>query len=385
MSSITKVLRLCQTPIPRLLFTLLIVLVNHYPSPHFKAPGQKKDYRRQPNIQAILAILRESIEMIEGTFAVNVHDSHLGLLRLCLRAIGCSFALPVALAVLCKKALFASLEMIFHVPIRLRCLFSARASQHLAIEIQKQAHQYASPNGSIDSLPSLISPGSSTYSSHIGDLDLDPDDDDDDDNELPSLPYIPPTPEGIKRWVELSAEARRRVADVQHDGLNWMSCSPPPSPRLPLRDLPKERLRRWWGEATEEDRARINRISTDGLNWRTWGPPPQPSCDGEPVVWSGIGPWVAGNGDDGLPYGTCATGSSEQTLHKPIVDWQSLAQRHPQNGLPSWEELPSSHEVLEYAVSDTVHANLLLVVALSSAAEQSRDDSETSFCQVSYK
>lgn len=156
--------------------------------------------------------------MIEGTFAVNVHDSHLGLLRLCLGAVGCSFALPVPLAVLCKKALFASLEMIFQVPIRLRCLFSARASQHLAIEIQKQAHQWASPKGSTDSLPSLISPGSSTYSSHIGDLDLDPDDDD--DNELPSLPYIPPTPEDINRWVEFSAEARRRVANVQQDGLN---------------------------------------------------------------------------------------------------------------------------------------------------------------------
>ncbi|KHE84581.1 hypothetical protein GE21DRAFT_1334010 [Neurospora crassa] len=315
--------------------------------------------------------------MIEGTFAVNVHDSHLGLLRLCLRAIGCSFALPVALAVLCKKALFASLEMIFHVPIRLHCLFSARASQHLAIEIQKQVHY-----------------------SHIGDLDLDPNNDD--DNELPSLPYIPPTPEDTKRWVELSAEARHRVANVQHDGLNWMSWSPPPSPRLPSRDLPKgipewreewsdfdlppnpldiptsERLRRWWGEATEEDRARINRISTDGLNWRTWDPPSQPSCDGEPVVWSGIGPWVSGNGDDGLPYGTCATGNIEQTLHKPTVDRQSLAQRHPQNGLPSWEELPSSHEVLEFAVSDTVHANLLLVVALTSAAEQSQDDNLSS-------
>lgn len=225
--------------------------------------------------------------MIEGTFAVNFHDSHLDHLLLCLRAIGCFFALPVALAVLCKKALFASLEMIFHVPIRLRCLFSARASQHLAVEIQKQAHQYASPKGSADSLPSLISPGSSTYSSHIGDFDLDPNDDD--DNELPSLPYIPLTPEGTKRWVELSAEARHRVANVQHDGLNWMSWSPLPSPRLPSRDLPKgipkwreewsdfdlppnppniptsERLRRWWDEATEEDRARINRISTDGL------------------------------------------------------------------------------------------------------------------------
>ncbi|KAJ4416605.1 hypothetical protein N0V85_002206 [Neurospora sp. IMI 360204] len=308
--------------------------------------------------------MAESTEMTEATFGVNVRDFHLGLLRLCPRAIGYSFKIPVILAMLLKDAVFATGEMVFQVPIRLRYLFSAPANrQHLAVETRKQAHHspyaspYASPNASTDSLPSLISPGSSTYSSNIGDLDIDPDDDDD---ELPPLPYVPPTPEDIKGWVELSFEKRRKVADMQYNGLSWMSWSPPPSPSLPSRHLPNgipewreewsdfdlppnppnipksKDLGRWWGEATEEDRAQINRINIDGLNWRTWcAPPPQQSCDGEFVVWSGIGPW-AETSDDGLPNGSPATGSSEQTLNEPMLDQEAtVQQRHPHKGLPA--------------------------------------------------
>ncbi|KAK3347972.1 hypothetical protein B0H65DRAFT_161180 [Neurospora tetraspora] len=332
--------------------------------------------------------MAKSTKMAEATFAVNVRGFHFGLLRLCPKAIGYSFNIPVILALLLKDAVFATAKMVFQVPMRLRYLFPAYG-QHLAVETRKQAHQYASPyaspnastdslpslispgfstyrkqahlyaspNASTDSLPSLISPGSSTYSSNIGDLDLDLDLDPDDD-ELPSLPYVPPTPEEIKRWVELSFEERRKVADMQYNGWSWMSWSPPPSPSLPSRqhlpngipewreewsdfdlppnppNIPKSKdLGRWWGEATEEDRARINRINIDGLNWRTWGaPPPQRPCDGEFVVWSGIGPWAETGDDGGLPNGSPATGSSEQTLNEPMLDQQPLVQRHPHKG-----------------------------------------------------
>ncbi|KAK1781476.1 hypothetical protein QBC45DRAFT_58182 [Copromyces sp. CBS 386.78] len=266
--------------------------------------------------------------------------------------------------------------------------FAPANRQQLAVETRKQAAEGASPNASTDSPPSLISPGSSTYSSVIGDLDLDPDDN---FGELPPLDYIPPTPEDIKRWVELSFEERRKVHDMQYNGLNWMSWSPPPSPSLPPRrplpkgvpewreewsdfDLPPnpphipspEDLRRWWGEATEEDRARINRISTDGLNWRMWAPHPQRPCEnGEPVVWSGIGPWAGleENGDDDIANNS----SGEQT-----VDQQPLVQRQPQKGLPPSQEEHRAfeHEGVELAVADVAPADSLMVAALSSVAEQ---------------
>ena len=179
-----------------------------------------------------------------------------------------------------------------------------------------------SRNTSMDSLPSLISPSSSTYSSVMGDLTLDLPDDEDD--ELPPLDHVPLTPEDIKRWVELPLEERRKVANMHLAGQNWMSWTPPPSPRLLPRTLPagipawreewadfdlppnpayiptSDDLRRWWFEMTEEDRARINRISTDGLNWRMWGVPAEktPRDDGEVVTWSDIGPLVVAENDD---------------------------------------------------------------------------------------
>lgn len=221
--------------------------------------------------------------------------------------------------------------------------------QYPAVQTGKQVQQDISPSAAPDSLPSLISTSSSTYTSAIGDLDLDPDDDFD---ELPHLDYIPPTPEDIKRWVELPFEERRKVHDMQYKGLNWLSWAPPSSPSLPPRrplpegilewreewsdfDLPpnpphiltSEDLRRWWGEATEGDRARINRISTDGLNWRAWAPPsPQQPCDGgEPVVWSGIGPWAELD-----PNGSSAIDDSSEQM----VDQQPLVQRLPHKERP---------------------------------------------------
>lgn len=172
---------------------------------------------------------------------------------------------------------------------------------------------------STDSLPSLIHPGSPTYSSVPGDLNFGILDTNDNDNdfELPPLDYVPPTPEDIKRWVELSFEKRRKVADMSVNGLNWMKwgTASQPLPSTRARDLPEgipawreewscydlpenprhiptsDDLRRWWAEATDEDCARINRICVDGLNWRTWTPAPQGPCDEENVVWSDIGAW----------------------------------------------------------------------------------------------
>lgn len=192
--------------------------------------------------------------------------------------------------------------------------------QHLTIQTQNLAQQDVSLGAPTDdapsSPPSLISPDSSTYSSNLSDLDLVPDGE---LFEFPPQDYIPPTAEDIKRWVGLSFEERRKIHDMQYNGLNWMSWSPPPSPPLHPsnrpwpEDIPEwreewndfdvppdpphipssEALGRWWGEATEEDRARINRICVDGLNWMKWGPPTRPDSldeNGQLVVGPGPGP-----------------------------------------------------------------------------------------------